>query len=104
MMSSTTLNSNCSKWVIDRSYRKMTSISMWAKERPYKRSWQDDQLLRRFKLKQKLSSSLLFVMVTTWILECLQTLLIWGKILQTLMNIRFFIIIMVHLITHRNLK
>ena len=77
---------NCSKWVIDRSYRKMTSISMWAKERPYQRSWQDDQLLRRFKLKQKLSSSLLFVMVTTWILGCLQTLLIWGKILKIPIN------------------
>ena len=92
MMSSTTLNSNCSKWVIDRSYRKMTSISMWAKERPYKRSWQDDQLLRRFKLKQKLASSLLFVMVTTWILECLQTLLIWGKILEIPINGTFSII------------
>ena len=82
----TKLIENCSKWVIDRSYRKMTSISMWAKERPYKRSWQDDQLLRRFKLKQKLSSSLLFVMITTWILECLQTLLIWGKILSIQIN------------------
>ena len=90
MMSSTTMNSNCSKWVIDRSYRKMTSISMWAKERPYKRSWQDDQLLRRFKLKQKLSSSLLFVMVTTWILECLQTLLIWGKIFANTNQCKIF--------------